>query len=225
MSDILPQISDDAYYFTYLVNTIMCALYFIPILLKSACSFDNYFWDIIMLNAVTTGDNVPHNVNVIIEIPANSKPVKYEVDKETGAIFVDRFMTTSMRYPCNYGYIPNTLSEDGDPVDVLVVCPLPLITGAVVKVRPIGMLQMEDESGNDCKILAVPIDKLTPIYKDINEPADLPPLTLEGITHFFQHYKDLEKNNGKWVQIGSWEGKDAAHKEILDSIERLKKTK
>src|SRR5215203_983958 len=103
------------------------------LMLKSVCSFDNYFWDIIMLNAVTTGDNVPHNVNVIIEIPANSKPVKYEVDKETGAVFVDRFMTTSMRYPCDYGYIPNTLSEDGDPVDVLVICPVPLVTGVVIK--------------------------------------------------------------------------------------------
>jgi inorganic pyrophosphatase len=172
-----------------------------------------------MLNAVSTGDNIPNNVNVIIEISANSEPVKYEVDKDTGAMFVDRFMPTSMRYPCDYGYIPNTLSKDGDPLDVLVISPIPLIPGAVIKVRPIGVLQMTDESGKDCKILAVPIDKLTPIYKNVQQPEDLFPLTIERIAHFFQHYKDLEE--GKWVKLDGWEGKDAAHKEILDSIARL----
>lgn len=175
-----------------------------------------------MLSEVTAGDKTPHEVNVIIEIPAHSEPVKYEVDKKTGAMFVDRFMSTSMRYPCDYGYIPQTLSDDGDPADVLVVGPLPLITGSVITVRPIGMLKMTDESGEDCKILAVPTDDLTPLYHEIKEPQDLHQLTLDRISHFFEHYKDLEKN--KWVKIAGWENADAAKQEILKSIQRYQST-
>ncbi|MBS0335311.1 MAG: inorganic diphosphatase, partial [Proteobacteria bacterium] len=143
------------------------------------------------LDRVTTGRDVPNDVNVIIEIPMNAEPIKYEVDKETGAMFVDRFMSTAMHYPCNYGYIPRTLSGDGDPVDVLVLSPFPLITGVVLRCRPVGMLKMEDEAGEDTKLLAVPIDKLTSLYRSVNSPRDLPELTLAQIAHFFQHYKDL----------------------------------
>ncbi len=142
------------------------------------------------LDRVSTGNNIPEEINVIIEIPANADPVKYEVDKETGAMFVDRFMNTAMHYPCNYGYVPHTLSDDGDPVDVLVVTPYPIISGSVIRCRPVGVLQMTDEAGADAKI-----------------------------SHFFEHYKDLEE--GKWVKIEGWEGKEAAHKEILESIERF----
>lgn len=171
-----------------------------------------------MLNRVTPGDNVPQEVNVIIEIPAHSEPVKYEVDKTTGTLFVDRLMTSAMRYPSNYGYIPNTLSEDGDPVDVLVPTPFPLISGSVITVRPVGLLNMQDESGTDKKILGVPIDKITSLYSHIHKPQDLPALQLAQITHFFEHYKDLEEN--KWVNIEGWELVEAAHAEILASIER-----
>lgn len=175
-----------------------------------------------MLNYVTPGDNAPEQVNVIIEIPAHSEPVKYEVDKISGAMYVDRFMATSMRYPCDYGYIPQTLSNDGDPVDVLVISPLPLISGAVITVRPIGMLQMTDEAGEDIKILAVPIDKLTSIYKNIHKPEDLGQFMLDKIAHFFQHYKDLEPN--KWVKIEGWRDADAAKQEIITSFKRLQAT-
>lgn len=174
-----------------------------------------------MLNSIPTGDYAPEIVNVIIEIPAHSEPVKYEVDKATGAMFVDRFMATSMRYPCDYGYIPNTLSNDGDPVDVIVISPLPLISGSVIEVRPIGVLKMTDESGEDAKVLAVPSDRVSPIYKNINSPDDIDKLTLDKISHFFEHYKDLEEN--KWVKIDGWEGKSSALKEITDSINRFEK--
>lgn len=174
------------------------------------------------LRDVTSGDQVPDNVNVIVEIPAHGEPIKYEVDKKTGALFVDRFMATSMRYPCDYGYIPHTLSEDGDPVDVLMITPMPLTRGAVLQCRPIGMLRMVDESGEDAKILAVPISKLTPIYKDVKKPEDLPPLLLNQIGHFFNHYKDLEE--GKWVKLQGWVGPDEARKEIMDSIKRYQET-
>ncbi len=170
------------------------------------------------LKRVTCGTDMPHDVNVVIEIPAHSKPIKYEVDKASGALFVDRFMATSMRYPCDYGYIPQTLSEDGDPVDVLVICPVPLTTGSVIRVRPIGMLKMEDESGIDAKIIAVPITKLTPLYRTIQEVEDLPSQLLDQIAHFFQHYKDLE--NGKWVKIEGWVGSELAKQEILLSAQR-----
>ena len=168
------------------------------------------------LDNVTPGDNVPDAFNVIIEIPMNADPIKYEVDEESGALFVDRFMATSMHYPCNYGYIPNTLADDGDPVDVLVITPVPLIPGVVVPCRPIGILKMQDEAGDDGKVLAVPIDKILSIYTQWQKPEDLNPMRLKTISHFFEHYKDLEV--GKWVKILGWEGADSARKEIMDGI-------
>lgn len=170
------------------------------------------------LKQISTGRQVPEEVNVIIEIPMHGAPVKYEVDKDSGVLFVDRFMSTPMYYPCNYGYIPHTLSEDGDPVDVLVIAPVPLMSGTVIPCRVVGMLNMTDESGPDAKLLAVPTTKLTKIYKDVNSTDDLPQHLLASIEHFFGHYKDLEA--GKWVKIEGWHGVEAAHKEILDSIAR-----
>lgn len=175
------------------------------------------------INQVTPGKNPPEDINVIIEIPAQSGPIKYEVDKASGTLFVDRFMSTAMFYPCNYGYIPQTLSEDGDPVDVLVITPVPLLSGSVVRARPIGMLAMTDEAGSDAKLLAVPVEKLLPMYAHINTPADVSPHQLAMITHFFEHYKDLEPN--KWVKIEGWHGPDAAHQEILRSIARYQPPK
>lgn len=172
------------------------------------------------LNTVPAGKNLPDEVNVIIEIPAHSDPVKYEVDKDSGAIFVDRFMATCMHYPTNYGYVPHTLSEDGDPVDVLVITPFPLLAGSVIRSRPVGVLKMTDESGVDAKILAVPVDKLSTIYRGVTEIDQVPELTLQQIEHFFQHYKDLEPN--KWVKVDGWDNAAAARKEIVDSVERYK---
>jgi inorganic pyrophosphatase len=172
------------------------------------------------LERVTAGRDLPNDVNVIIEIPMLADPVKYEVDKATGAVFVDRFMSTAMHYPCNYGYVPRTLSGDGDPVDVLVLSPLPLITGVVVRCRPIGMLRMKDEAGEDRKLLAVPIDKLTAQYVAVRSPRDVPDSQLAAIRHFFEHYKDLEK--GKWVKVQGWAGTAAAKKELLDGVKRFK---
>lgn len=172
------------------------------------------------LRVIDAGKDVPNNVNVIIEIPMKGEPVKYEVDKETGALFVDRLMLTAMYYPANYGYVPQTLSEDGDPVDVLVITPIPLISGSVIRCRPIGMLKMTDEAGVDTKILAVPLEKIAPMYKDVMSHEDIAPHILESIEHFFNHYKDLEK--GKWVKVEGWLGADAAKAEILASIERYK---
>jgi inorganic pyrophosphatase len=172
------------------------------------------------LDRVAAGKQVPLDVNVIIEIPMHAEPIKYEVDKETGAVFVDRFMSTAMHYPCNYGYIPQTLSGDGDPVDVLVLSPVPLITGVVVRCRPIGMLKMKDEAGDDTKILAVPIDKLTPLYGKVRSYRDVPQPTLAQIAHFFQHYKDLEA--GKWVKVSGWVGVREAAAEIKASIKRYR---
>ncbi|MBU4500752.1 MAG: inorganic diphosphatase [Gammaproteobacteria bacterium] len=174
------------------------------------------------LNKVSSGRNLPDDFNVIIEIPAHGEPIKYEVDKESGAMFVDRFMSTAMHYPCNYGYIPHTLSEDGDPVDVLVITPIPLITGVVVRCRPIGMLKMTDEAGVDAKLLAVPVDKLCSLYSKVNKPDDVQPWLLEQISHFFEHYKDLEK--GKWVKVEGWVGVDDARAEILAGVERYRNT-
>ena len=168
------------------------------------------------LSKVTPGKNAPDTFNVIIEIPMNADPVKYEVDKESGAIFVDRFMSTSMHYPTNYGYVPQTISGDGDPVDVLVITPVPLIPGVVVTCRPIGILKMTDEAGEDGKVLAVPTDKILSIYTQWQKPEDLNPLRLKTIAHFFEHYKDLEE--GKWVKINGWEGPESAKKEISDGI-------
>ena len=175
------------------------------------------------LDRVNSGRDLPNDCNVIIEIPMNADPIKYEVDKETGAMFVDRFMSTSMHYPCNYGYIPHTLSEDGDPVDVLVLSPVPLISGVVVRCRPLGMLQMTDEAGEDAKILAVPIDKLCSLYREKKSHADLPELVRAQIAHFFAHYKDLEE--GKWVEIVGWAGVNEAKAEIMAGVKRYNKAK
>ncbi|HZW22228.1 inorganic diphosphatase [Noviherbaspirillum sp.] len=168
------------------------------------------------LSNVPAGRNVPEDFNVIIEIPMNADPIKYEVDKETGAIFVDRFMGTAMHYPCNYGYIPQTISDDGDPVDVLVITPFPLIPGVVVRCRPLGVLKMKDEAGGDAKLLAVPVDKVLPIYKHWQSPDDLNELRLQQIQHFFEHYKDLEP--GKWVKVEGWFGPEEAKQEILNGV-------
>lgn len=170
------------------------------------------------LENLKPGDSVPENINVIIEIPSNSNPIKYEVEKASGLVRVDRFLATAMFYPCEYGFIPHTLSEDGDPVDVLVVSPYPLFPGALISCRPIGMLKMTDESGKDTKILAVPLDKLTKKYQNIHKPDDLDKSLLNSIEHFFKHYKDLEE--GKWTKIEGWEDVSAAHKEILASVNR-----
>ncbi|HEY3299200.1 MAG TPA: inorganic diphosphatase [Methylophilaceae bacterium] len=173
------------------------------------------------LNDVPAGKDVPNDFNVIIEIPMRGEPIKFEVDKESGAVFVDRFMGTSMHYPCNYGYIPHTLAEDGDPTDVLVITPIPLQPGVVIRCRPIGMLTMEDDGGVDAKVLAVPVDKVCPQYKDIKSYKDLPEFQIAPIAHFFEHYKDLEK--GKWVKVGGWVDADAAKTEILASVARYQK--
>lgn len=175
------------------------------------------------LDRVDSGRDVPNDFNVIIEIPMNADPIKYEVDKETGAMFVDRFMSTSMHYPCNYGYIPHTLSDDGDPVDVLVISPVPLISGVVVRCRPLGMLKMTDEAGEDTKVLAVPIDKLCNLYRNIKSYEDLPELVRLQTAHFFEHYKDLEP--GKWVKLNGWAGIKAAKAEIVGGVKRYKSAK
>ncbi len=170
-------------------------------------------------NNVPTGKDIPNDFNVIIEIPMQGDPVKYEVDKESGAIFVDRFMGTSMQYPCNYGYIPHTLSEDGDPVDVLVITPVPLIPGVVVRCRPLGMLKMTDEAGPDAKVLAVPVDKVCGLYGHLKTHEDVSAWRLNMICHFFEHYKDLDK--GKWVKIDGWAGLEEARQEIVAGVERF----
>lgn len=173
------------------------------------------------LNDVPAGKNVPDEINVIIEIPLNGEPVKYEVDKDSGALFVDRFLGTSMHYPCNYGYVNNTLCGDGDPVDVMVMTRFGLVAGSVVRCRPIGVLKMTDESGEDAKILAVPVEKISQMSKKVQTLEDVPELLLNRISHFFEHYKDLE--DGKWVKIEGWEGTESAKKEILESVERYNK--
>ncbi len=173
------------------------------------------------LDNVTPGSKVPEAFNVVIEIPMNGDPIKYEVDKESGAIFVDRFMSTAMHYPTNYGYVPQTIAGDGDPVDVLVVTPVPLMPGVVVPCRAIGILKMTDEAGEDGKVLAVPTNKILSLYSRWTKPEDLNPMRLKAIEHFFEHYKDLEQ--GKWVKVQGWEGPESAHKEILDGIAAYKK--
>ena len=193
------------------------------VLTKHEIIFDSFtkFKINMALDNVTAGKNTPHEFNVIIEIPMNADPIKYEVDKETGAIFVDRFMSTSMHYPTNYGYVPKTISGDGDPVDVLVITPVPLIPGVVVTCRPIGILKMEDEAGMDGKVLAVPTDKILSIYTQWQKPEDMNPMRLKTIAHFFEHYKDLEQ--GKWVKILGWEGPQSAMQEIEDGIVNYRK--
>ena len=173
------------------------------------------------LDSVSPGKNAPAEFNVIIEIPMNSDPIKYEVDKATGTLFVDRFMTTAMYYPANYGYVPQTLSGDGDPVDVLVITPYPLQPGVGVTCRPLGILKMEDEAGIDGKVLAVPTTKILKMYEPWKTVEDVNPMRLKAISHFFEHYKDLEA--GKWVKVLGWEGPEAAHKEIADGMAAYKK--
>lgn len=171
------------------------------------------------LKNIKSGNKIPNEMNVIIEIPMHSEPVKYEVDKDSGVLFVDRFLSTPMFYPVNYGYIPQTLSEDGDPVDVLVVTPVPLINASVIQCRVVGMLKMTDESGVDAKLLAVPTNKLTKIYESVQSYKDLPENLLNSIEHFFTHYKDLEP--GKWVKVDGWADENAARDEILASVARF----
>ena len=161
---------------------------------------------------------VPDEMNVIIEIPANSTPIKYEVDKDTSTVWVDRFMATAMFYPANYGFVNQTLGLDGDPVDVLVITPYPLQAGVVIRCRPVAVLNMSDDGGQDAKVIAVPVDKLTPIYKDVKDLADVPALLKAQIQHFFEHYKDLEP--GKWVKIEGWAGVEAAKQELLEGVAR-----
>jgi inorganic pyrophosphatase len=173
------------------------------------------------LDAIAIGANPPHEVNVIVEVPLGGEPIKYEMDKASGTLVVDRFLYTAMRYPGNYGFIPHTLSEDGDPCDVLVANTRPIIPGAVVAVRPIGVLRMQDEAGGDEKIIAVPAPKLTRRYEGVTNYTDLPEITWRQIEHFFTHYKDLEP--GKWVKFAGWGDADEARSLIVTAIERAKK--
>lgn len=173
------------------------------------------------LDKIPLGLSVPDDVNVIIEVPMGSEPIKYELDKASGAIFVDRFLHTAMTYPCNYGFIPHTLSEDGDPVDVLVVGRRPLMPGCVVGARPIGVLLMEDDKGMDEKILAVPAKRLHPFWDDVEEYTDLPHILLDQIKHFFEHYKDLEQ--GKWVRVIGWADRQKAIELIMAGIKNAEK--
>jgi inorganic pyrophosphatase len=170
------------------------------------------------LNLVSAGRDVPNEINVIIEIPKDAEPVKYEVEKESGAIFVDRILSTPMRYPCNYGYVPGTLGGDGDPLDALVILPLPLIPGAVIRCHPVGMLKMTDEAGSDEKLVVIPIAKVFPGYAHITDMSGVSGHWLERIGHFFEHYKDLEK--GKWVKVEGWVSADEAKAEIQAGIQR-----
>jgi inorganic pyrophosphatase len=170
------------------------------------------------IDAIPIGKNPPHDVNVIIEVPVGGEPIKYEMDKAAGTLFVDRFLHTPMRYPGNYGFVPHTLSLDGDPIDVLVANTRPIIPGAVINVRPVGVLKMEDEGGGDEKIIAVPSPKLTKRYVNIHTVTDLPDITREQIQHFFEHYKDLEP--GKWVKVLGWGDAEEARAMIVAAIER-----
>ncbi|CEG10141.1 Inorganic pyrophosphatase [Afipia felis] len=175
------------------------------------------------IDAISVGANPPHEVNVIIEVPIGGEPIKYELDKTAGTLVVDRFLHTAMRYPGNYGFIPHTLSEDGDPCDVIITNTRAIVPGAVMAVRPVGVLLMEDEAGGDEKIVAVPVPRLTKRYNRIKTYSDLPEITLEQIQHFFEHYKDLEP--GKWVKIVRWGGAEEAQKLILEGIARAKNEK
>ena len=168
------------------------------------------------LDAIPAGRNPPTDLNVFIEIPLGGVPVKYELDKKTGALFVDRFLHTAMYYPGNYGFIPQTLSEDGDPCDVLVISQVPVVSGAIIRCRPLGALVMEDEGGGDEKIIAVPVDALHPFFAKVKSYKDLPPILCDQIAHFFQHYKDLEK--GKWTKVQKWGGPKQARELILAGI-------
>ena len=171
-----------------------------------------------IIENIPIGQEPPWDINVIIEVPFGREPVKYEMDKKSGALYVDRVMHTSMRYPCNYGFIPHTLSEDGDPIDILVASPVEFLSGCIVRCRPVGVLNMVDEKGIDEKILAVPVDDLNPYYKEVKQYSDLPKMLLNQISHFFAHYKDLE--SGKWVELEGWESAEQAAELIVKSIKR-----
>jgi len=173
------------------------------------------------IDAIAIGHNPPDDVNVIIEVPIGGEPIKYEMDKAAGTLVVDRFLHTPMRYPGNYGFVPHTLSQDGDPIDVLVANTRPIVPGAVINVRPVGVLKMQDEAGGDEKVLAVPVPKLTKRYEHVNEYTDLPVITLQQVQHFFEHYKDLEP--GKWVKVLGWGDAAEARRLISEAIERVKK--
>jgi len=175
------------------------------------------------LDAIPVGKNPPHEVNVVIEVPIGGEPIKYEMDKASGAMFVDRFLYTSMRYPGNYGFIPNTLSGDGDPCDVIVANTRAIVPGAVMSVRVIGVLLMEDNAGMDEKLLAVPSQKISARYDNVHNYTDLPAITIEQVEHFFTHYKDLEP--GKWVKINRWGDADEARRMIVEGMERFQATK
>lgn len=172
------------------------------------------------IDAISIGKNPPHDINVIVEVAIGGEPIKYEMDKEAGTLFVDRFLYTPMRYPGNYGFVPHTLSDDGDPIDVLVANTRPIIPGAVINVRPVGVLKMSDDGGGDEKIIAVPSPKLTQRYANVHTISDLPQITLDQIQHFFQHYKDLEPD--KWVKIIGWGGVEEAQQLIMEAIARAK---
>jgi inorganic pyrophosphatase len=173
------------------------------------------------IDAIAIGNNPPDDVNVIVEVPIGGEPIKYELDKAAGTLVVDRFLHTPMRYPGNYGFVPHTLSDDGDPIDVLIANTRPIVPGAVINVRPIGVLKMEDDGGGDEKIIAVPVPKLTKRYENVHNYTDLPNITREQIQHFFEHYKDLEP--GKWVKMIGWGDADEARRLIVESIARAKK--
>jgi inorganic pyrophosphatase len=175
------------------------------------------------ITKISSGKDLPNNCNVVIEISANAGPIKYEFCKDSGMLLVDRVMQTSMSYPCNYGFVPHTLSGDGDPVDVLVHTNFPIALGSVISVKPIGVLITEDEKGSDEKILAVPTDKVDPFFASVNDIADVPPILLEKITHFFENYKKLEKN--KWVKLVGWKDSSVAKEIIVSSVERYKSAK
>ncbi len=172
------------------------------------------------IEAISIGDNPPDDVNVIIEVPVGGHPIKYEMDKDAGTLVVDRFLYTPMAYPGNYGFVPHTLSDDGDPIDVLVCNTRPLIPGCVINVRPVGVMLMEDNSGQDEKVIAVPSSHLTRRYDNVRNYSDLPDITLQQIQHFFEHYKDLEP--GKWVKIGDWMDAENARRLVVEAIERAK---
>jgi inorganic pyrophosphatase len=170
------------------------------------------------IDLIPVGDNPPDSLNVIIEVPIGGEPVKYEFDKASGALFVDRILHTPMRYPANYGFVPHTLCDDGDPLDALVVARSPFIPGSVVRARPVGVLLMEDEKGGDEKLLCVPVDTTFPYYADVGERGDLPTIVMQQVEHFFAHYKDLEP--GKWVRILGWSDVGKAREIIMESIAR-----
>jgi inorganic pyrophosphatase len=175
------------------------------------------------IDAISIGRNPPHEVNVIVEVPVGGEPIKYEMDKAAGTLVVDRFLYTSMRYPGNYGFVPHTLSDDGDPIDVLIANQRGIVPGAVIAVRPVGVLKMQDEGGGDEKIVAVPVPRLTRRYEKVHDYTDLPEITLRQIEHFFEHYKDLETN--KWVKVSGWGDHREAEAMILQAIERYKADK